>query len=136
MSGAEETNPMMDSCAKHRHEKGAALCGRCGEAWCNDCLVYAFGPKKAPLCMSCAMYAGGVRSSAPRPALPKRELKALQKAAKAEAKANAKAGQDARQQEPEKSEAAAAAEVSPPAASIASDWETPWWEDRQPALTD
>jgi hypothetical protein len=123
---------MMDSCAKHRHEKGAALCRRCGEAWCKDCLVYAFGPQKPPYCMSCAMYAGGVRGSASRPALPKRQLKALQKTAKAEAKANAKAGQDVREQEPEQVDAVAATEAAP----AGSEWETPWWEDRQPALTD
>jgi hypothetical protein len=127
----------MESCAKHPHERGVALCGRCGEAWCNDCLVYAFGQRKPPLCMPCAMFAGGVRSSAERPALPKRALKALHKAAKAEAKANAKAGQEAREQGSEKVESVAATEVPPPPpAAVTSGWETPWWEDREPALTD
>lgn len=123
----------MDSCAKHRHERAAALCRRCGDGWCNDCLVYAFGPKKAPFCMSCAMFAGGVRSAADRPALPKRELKALQRAAKAAAKASR-----APQSEPEPAETAAAAvEVeAPKPVAVASDWETPWWEDRQSALAD
>ena len=31
------------------------------------CLVYAFGPKKPPYCMSCAMVAGGVRTSGVAP---------------------------------------------------------------------
>lgn len=125
----------MDSCARHPHERGVALCRRCGEAWCSDCLVYSFGPKKPPYCMSCAMFAGGIRTAAARPALPKRELKALQKAAKAEAKAAAEAGNSA--PEPESAGAAAANEVAIPAlAPGASDWETPWWEDRQPTFAD
>jgi hypothetical protein len=108
----------MDSCEKHSHEPGAAICGRCGGAWCGNCLVYAYGPKKPPLCLACAMYAGGVRSAAARPAMPKRELKARLKAAKAEAKT---------------SPAPAPAAPAPvPAASPdegdGSSWETPWWE--------
>ncbi len=125
----------MDSCAKHPHERGAGLCGRCGAAWCGDCLVYAFGPKKPPYCMSCAMFAGGVRTAASRPALPKRQLKALQKAAKAETKASARSGDTDR--EPASADAAAAVEVVVPVlAPTASDWETPWWEDRQPTFAD
>lgn len=124
----------MDSCAKHPHERGVGLCRRCGEAWCSDCLIYSFGPKKPPFCLSCAMFAGGVRTAASRPALPKRELKALQKAAKAEAKAAAKAEKDA---EVESDDAAAAVEVAAAAlAPTVADWETPWWEDRQPTLAD
>lgn len=127
----------MDSCAKHPHERGAGLCRRCGDAWCNDCLIYAFGPTKPPYCMSCAMFAGGVRTAASRPALPKRQLKALQKAAKAEAKATAKADRRGAETEPESANAAAATEAADPVdAPVTSDWETPWWEDRQPALVD
>jgi hypothetical protein len=133
----------MNSCAKHPHEKGAALCRRCGGAWCNDCLVYAFGPKKPPFCMSCAMFAGGVRSVATRPAMPKRDLKALQKTAKAEAKAAAKAGkQETPEAERDTAGAAAAVEVASPESAApapspaASDWQTPWWEDRQPTFAD
>jgi hypothetical protein len=127
----------MDSCAKHSHEMGVALCRRCGGAWCNDCLVYAFGPKKPPYCMSCAMVAGGVRTAGARPAMAKRDLKALQKAAKAEAKAAAKEAKRAPQAEPEPEHVAAAIEVAPPAPSTppaSSGWETPWWEDRPDRL--
>src|SRR5918995_4645666 len=83
--------PMLDSCRKHPHEMGIALCRRCGGSWCSTCLVYAFGPKKPPYCMSCAMVAGGVRTSASLPAMPKRQLKAQMKAIKAQQKAEAKA---------------------------------------------
>ena len=44
---------MLDSCDKHPHEPGAALCRRCGHSWCSACLVYVFGPKNPPFCMSC-----------------------------------------------------------------------------------
>lgn len=121
----------MESCEKHPHEPGAAICGRCGGAWCTNCLVFAFGSKKPPLCMACAMFAGGVRSAATRPAMPKRELKARLKAAKA-----AKA--DRRDDAPP-----GGAEVGPapaaPSGPEPSSWETPWWEhneSKEPTLAD
>lgn len=127
----------MDSCAKHPHERGAGICRRCGDAWCNDCLIYAFGPKKPPYCMPCAMFAGGVRTAASRPALPKRQLKALQKAAKAEAKAAEKSGKQVREAEPESASAAAAVKVADPVHTpVTSGWEAPWWEDRKPTFAD
>ena len=120
---------MLESCGKHPHEMGVALCRRCGHAWCNTCLVYSFGPKKPPFCMSCAMYAGGVRSNAALPAMGRRELKAQMKAMKADAKAAAKAAKSG-DSEPKPSD-----EVE--AAYGETDWSTPWWEDRQPtALAD
>lgn len=143
----------MESCMKHPHERAGALCGRCGTPWCATCLVYAYGPTKPPLCMPCAMYAGGVRTAAVRPAMPKRQMKSLQKAAKAEAKARAKAGppqgdpelepgpldlEPEREQdlEPEYANAASAVPSDPTAMPTASDWERPWWEDRQPTFAD
>ena len=112
---------MLDSCNKHPHEKGEALCRRCGHGWCTNCLVYAFGPKKPPYCMSCAMVAGGVKSTSAMPPMSKRQLKAQMRAMKAEAKAAAKAA------------APAPAEPAPEVATPSTDWSTPWWEDRQPA---
>jgi hypothetical protein len=110
----------MDSCEKHSHEPGAAICGRCGGAWCGNCLVYAYGPKKPPLCLACAMYAGGVRSAATRPAMPRRELKARLKAAKAEAKTSPAP----------RAEAPAPVPAASPEQGDGdgSSWETPWWE--------
>jgi hypothetical protein len=122
-AGRDET---MESCTKHPHEKGAGLCQRCGMAWCSDCLVPVFGPKKPPMCVECAMYAGGVRSAAVRPAMPKRELKARLKAAKAQAKAAAD-GEAA----PEEAPVGVAVAEEP-----ATDWETPWWEDREPSYVE
>jgi hypothetical protein len=52
------------------------LCRECGRPYCSECLVYAFGPKKPPLCLSCAIAAAGVRKHAGRSrAMSKRELK-------------------------------------------------------------
>jgi hypothetical protein len=125
---------MLDSCNKHPHEMGVALCRRCGSAWCGSCLVYAFGPKKPPYCMSCAMVAGGVRSAASVPAMPRRQVKAQMRAIKAQAKAEAKAqAKAAAQPEPEIS---AEAERELAEAFSQTDWSSPWWEDRQPTLAD
>lgn len=115
---------MLDSCGKHSYEAGVALCRRCGGSWCSDCLVYAFGPKKPPYCMSCAMVAGGVRTSAAHPAMSRKMLKAQMKAVEAEAKA-ANAPESAPGPERELADAHGQ-----------TDWSTPWWEDRQPALAD
>jgi hypothetical protein len=115
---------MSESCGKHHHEKGVDLCRRCGHTWCGTCLVYAFGPKKPPFCMSCAMLAGGVRSSATLPAMPRRERKARVKAMRAEARS----ARDAELiPDPE-------AEVAD--ASVEADWAAPWWEDREPTMAE
>ena len=120
---------MLESCDKHPHEMGVALCRRCGHSWCSNCLVYAFGPKKPPYCMSCAMFAGGVRSNATRPAMSRRQVKAQARMVKAETKAAAKAAKAAKDEPKETVEAEAACSET--------DWSTPWWEDRQPtALAD
>lgn len=118
----------MDSCIKHPHESGVAICGRCGGSWCSTCIVYPFGEKKPPLCMGCAMVAAGVRTAGARPALGRREIKALQKQAKAAAKRG-----------PAQPPAEAEPEVTPAEAPVDSlDWDRNWWEssDREPTLTD
>lgn len=119
----------MDSCIKHPHEHGVSHCARCGGSWCADCLVHAYGPTKPPLCLSCAMFAAGVRTQADRPALGRRELKALAKQAKAAAKAGGPvppAAPPATQPEPD---------VVAPEGRV--DWDAHWWEsDREPTLTD
>jgi hypothetical protein len=130
---------MLESCRKHAHEMGVALCGRCGGSWCSSCIVYPFGPKKPPYCMSCAMVAGGVRSASTIPAMPRRQLKAQLKALKQEAKAAAKAGATApeRASEPQPELTQAASEPALTEAAVGeTDWASPWWEDRQPTLAD
>jgi hypothetical protein len=124
---------MLDSCTKHPHEKGASFCGRCGHPWCTTCLVYAFGAKKPPLCMGCAMVAGGVKTAAAMPAMPRRQLKAQMKAMKAHAKNEAKA--EAKAAKAERSGSTEEPPVADEAASGGTDWSAPWWEDRQPAAS-
>lgn len=115
----------MESCEKHRHERGVALCGRCGESWCEQCLVYAFGPKKPPYCMGCAMFAGGVRTAAARPALSKRELKARRKAVAASTQVVAAAFVNP----------ALPAEDTAEDTAPATDWDAAWWDENQTTTT-
>lgn len=117
---------MSQSCAKHQHERGVDVCRRCGELWCGTCLIYALGPKKPPYCMSCAMVAGGVRTSAMLPAVPRKELRARRKAHRGEELASR--GVEA---------------VPDPGATdpigeapVDSDWAAPWWEDRESSMAD
>ena len=121
----------MESCAKHPHERGIALCGRCGDSWCANCLVYTHGQKKPPYCLECAMFAGGVRSTAARPALSRREMKARLKAVEVAATDLGSAAI--------KTAAAASVDLADEVAPIppgTTDWSAPWWEDRQPTLAD
>jgi hypothetical protein len=79
-------------CDKHSFEPAERTCRSCGGEYCQDCLVYSHGHRKPPFCVSCALAAAGVRSSAGRPVVKsKREIrKALRderKAAKVRAKA-------------------------------------------------
>lgn len=63
-------------CFKHSFEVAEASCRNCGYDFCNECLVYAFGPNKPPYCVSCALAAAGVRSNAGRrPAMSKKEMR-------------------------------------------------------------
>lgn len=67
---------MDGSCEKHPFERRERNCRTCGGEFCADCLVYAYGPKKPPYCVSCALAAAGVRSSAARPVVrSRRELR-------------------------------------------------------------
>lgn len=59
----------MSHCVRHMEEPAANACGDCAREFCTRCLVYSFGPKKPPMCINCALYAGGVRNGH-RPAVP------------------------------------------------------------------
>jgi len=87
--------------------------------------VYAFGPKQAPFCMGCAMVAGGVRSAGSLPAVSRRELRARMKAQRAAMRAARDADLIP---EPE--------DETPSVPTGATDWASPWWEDRQPTMAD
>jgi hypothetical protein len=51
-------------CDKHLFEDATGMCRTCGRPYCDDCLVYAQGSNRAPLCVPCALTAAGVRSTA------------------------------------------------------------------------
>ena len=67
-------------CFVHNFELSESRCRNCGNEFCNECLVYAFGPSKPPYCVGCALAAAGVRSNAGRqPSLSRREIRRLEK---------------------------------------------------------
>ncbi len=69
-----------DRCYKHPFEEADSLCKNCGWGFCSECLVYAFGPKEPPLCLSCALAKSGVRSNAALPpARSKRDIRRAEK---------------------------------------------------------
>jgi hypothetical protein len=71
---------MEKRCEKHIFEESEDRCGKCGQEFCAECLVYAFGPKKPPMCIPCAVAAAGIRSTAANaPVLGRREMKAMQR---------------------------------------------------------
>jgi len=51
----------LGACEKHPFDGAAGTCRRCKRSWCPDCLVYSFGPRKAPFCVDCALVAAGIR---------------------------------------------------------------------------
>src|SRR5437868_12721528 len=66
---------MQGRCDKHLFEAAEDMCGKCGYEFCGECLVYAFGAKKPPFCIPCAVAAAGIRSNAGiRPMADAREL--------------------------------------------------------------
>jgi hypothetical protein len=78
-------------CVRHPFEHSENMCGHCGLEFCRDCLVPPAKSRKYALCVSCALAAGGVRSTAGnRPAMSKREIKKRLKERAAEDKAMAR----------------------------------------------
>ncbi len=51
----------MASCVRHPMAVSEHVCGRCGHEFCPECVVFPFGLSKSPMCISCALEAGGVR---------------------------------------------------------------------------
>jgi hypothetical protein len=63
-------------CDRHGFELAEDTCRNCGFSFCAECLVYSFGRKQQPFCVSCALAAAGVRSNAARqPAMSRKELR-------------------------------------------------------------
>lgn len=51
----------MASCVRHPMAVSEHVCGRCGHEFCPECVVFPFGLAKPPMCISCALEAGGIR---------------------------------------------------------------------------
>ena len=66
-------------CLNHSFESATALCRRCGQEFCDECVVYPFGVKK-PLCKDCALLMGGVKTHASRPEMASRFVRRRAKA--------------------------------------------------------
>ncbi|MFM7070073.1 MAG: hypothetical protein ACKOYM_11515 [Actinomycetes bacterium] len=52
---------MSQSCVQHPSMRANAPCGQCGHLFCDSCLIYPFGERQPPMCVGCALAAGGVR---------------------------------------------------------------------------
>lgn len=52
---------MAARCTKHSFEVAVAQCRSCSEPFCDECLVYTYGPSSPPFCVPCALVAAGVR---------------------------------------------------------------------------
>jgi len=82
-------------CDKHQFEPSERSCRSCGGQFCQDCLVYSHGPRKPPYCVSCALAAAGVRSTAQRQVVvSKRELRKTLRDERRAIKAASKGGAD------------------------------------------
>jgi len=91
----------MNHCVRHYEETMAGTCRSCHAPFCSRCLVFAFGPKKPPFCIGCALNAGGVRNGykvtpVVEPAATSVDRRAEKAAAKAAAKADKAAGKGRR----------------------------------------
>lgn len=67
---------MTDTCAKHSFETAVGVCRQCQNSYCAECLIFPFGEKKPPYCVTCALNASGVRrhGAAVNPRLRKKGL--------------------------------------------------------------
>lgn len=68
----------LERCITHPFEHAPRLCVNCGHAFCEECLVYPRGPRKDPICVSCAVAAAGLRQlAAMPPARSRKEAKRI-----------------------------------------------------------
>jgi hypothetical protein len=56
----------MSTCDAHPFDTAVGTCRNCKQDFCPDCLVFAFGPKKPPFCVPCALEAAGIRKAPKR----------------------------------------------------------------------
>ncbi len=74
MSRKSETMLSMQ-CTNNPFERAIDVCDECGLPFSNEFLVYILGTRRPPLCKPCAIALSGVRSSARRQRMPKKEVR-------------------------------------------------------------
>jgi len=57
----DRTEHPQQRCEVHGFALATACCGACGAGYCEECLVYPFGRRRAPYCVQCALVTAGVR---------------------------------------------------------------------------
>ncbi len=70
---------MNDRCHNDPMDFADDVCDSCGEPFCQSCLVYPRGARKAPLCTRCAMALSGVRNRRPAKQISRSEVKRRRK---------------------------------------------------------
>ncbi|HYI61952.1 MAG TPA: B-box zinc finger protein [Acidimicrobiales bacterium] len=69
-----------ECCVHHPFERAERVCRDCGHWLCDQCIVTPWGPRKAALCVDCAIGRGGVRTTASRaPVRSEREIRKLER---------------------------------------------------------
>ena len=72
---------MSESCVKHPMTVAEFACGTCGHDFCPERVVFPYGLKKPPICITCALARGGVsRRETGRPKLSRKQIKERMKA--------------------------------------------------------
>jgi hypothetical protein len=64
----------MYGCTKHNGIISTGSCGQCGLEYCDDCLVFPFGPSRPAMCVGCALVFAGVRHKGAKVRAPKQKV--------------------------------------------------------------
>lgn len=56
------TQSVVGRCVNDGFDLARSVCTRCREPFCEECLIWPFGPEREPVCVSCALVAAGVRT--------------------------------------------------------------------------
>jgi hypothetical protein len=62
---SDNSRHLDERCGIHQFDRASGRCRKCGDAYCQDCLIYPQGQRRPPYCVRCALVAAGVRR-APR----------------------------------------------------------------------
>ena len=62
-------------CTNNPFERAIDVCDECGLPFSREFLVYPKGDRRPPFCKACAIAMSGVRHTARRPRMPKKEVR-------------------------------------------------------------